>query len=110
MTELNERIFPAIIRVDNDKHKDKTCGFGTKKNKHRSFEYTKLIHSGSLHKFILTAFLFPAGYLPAQSTDLVINEFLASNTATNLNPDFYEYDDWIEIANVSASAIAPAST
>ncbi|MGD9328592.1 MAG: lamin tail domain-containing protein, partial [Cyclobacteriaceae bacterium] len=37
--------------------------------------------------------------LNAQSQDIFINEFLASNSSTNTDPDFGEHSDWIEIYN-----------
>lgn len=37
--------------------------------------------------------------------ELLINEFLASNGSTNLDPDFYEFSDWIELHNSGATAI-----
>ena len=35
--------------------------------------------------------------LNAQSQDIFINEFLASNSSTNTDPDFGEHSDWIEL-------------
>ena len=35
----------------------------------------------------------------ADQPNLFINEFLASNASTNLDPDFYSFCDWIEIYN-----------
>ena len=39
------------------------------------------------------------GIFPIHSQDLVINEFLASNTTINSDPDFNLYSDWIELYN-----------
>jgi len=39
------------------------------------------------------------------SQELVINEFLASNTSINRDPDFNSYSDWIEIFNPGPDSI-----
>jgi hypothetical protein len=44
-------------------------------------------------------FLFILFCQTAFGQDIVINEFLASNTKTNTSPDFGKYDDWIELKN-----------
>lgn len=41
---------------------------------------------------------------PAPAT-VVINEFLASNASTNLDADYYQYSDWIELYNTGDSAV-----
>ena len=41
----------------------------------------------------------------AQSHDIIINELLASNSRTNYDPDYRNYNDWIEIYNNSDSSI-----
>lgn len=41
----------------------------------------------------------------SQSRELVINEFLASNSSVNLDPDFNAYSDWIEIYNPQSVAV-----
>jgi hypothetical protein len=35
----------------------------------------------------------------SQSQEVVINEFLASNSSINIDPDFHSYSDWLEIFN-----------
>ncbi|MBT7859043.1 MAG: T9SS type A sorting domain-containing protein [Gemmatimonadetes bacterium] len=37
--------------------------------------------------------------------EILINEFLASNASTNLDPDFFGFSDWIELHNSGATAI-----
>ena len=49
----------------------------------------------------LSAFLFPARV----KAQVVINEFLASNTGTNVDPDYGESADWIEIYNAGNSLV-----
>jgi hypothetical protein len=43
--------------------------------------------------------------LTASSQELFINEFIASNSAMNNDPDFNEYGDWIEIYNAKNNTI-----
>jgi hypothetical protein len=40
-----------------------------------------------------------AGSTWSQSSNILINEFLASNVATNKSPVYGEYSDWIELTN-----------
>jgi len=40
-----------------------------------------------------------------QSSDIVINEFLASNQTVVSDPDFEEYSDWVELYNTTSSDI-----
>ena len=41
----------------------------------------------------------------ADTPNIYINEFLASNASTNLDSDFYSYCDWIEIYNSEDTVI-----
>lgn len=61
-------------------------------------KYTKII------KLTLTLFL---SFLSIQvfCQDVIINEFLASNTSSNLDPNYNKYSDWIELYNKSNSDI-----
>lgn len=43
--------------------------------------------------------------LQAQVSNVYINEILASNTSRNLSPDFFSYEDWIEIANFNGTDV-----
>ncbi len=47
-------------------------------------------------------FLIP---LHLQSQEVVINEFLASNSTINTDPDFNEFSDWIELYNPQDKSI-----
>jgi len=51
--------------------------------------------------------LFLLGILPVMLSgqDLVINEFLASNSSVNADPDFGDYADWIELYNRGVETI-----
>lgn len=40
-----------------------------------------------------------------QSPEILINEFLASNQATNRDPEFGEFSDWIELYNTAHGAM-----
>ena len=51
--------------------------------------------------FILFIFLSMA-----TAQKIVINEFLASNSSVNQDPDFSEYSDWIELFNTSENDVA----
>ncbi len=42
---------------------------------------------------------------PTSRSGLSINEILTANTVTNLDPDFWQYSDWIELYNNSNSDI-----
>ncbi len=42
---------------------------------------------------------FLTSQIAAQLPPLVINEFLASNKTSNIDPDYSEFSDWIEIHN-----------
>ncbi len=45
-------------------------------------------------------------YLVASAPPMVvINEFLASNDSTNIDPDFADYGDWLELYNAGASPV-----
>lgn len=55
--------------------------------------------------FLLLSVLFFGSYLYAQDSDLLINEFLASNTSTNISTIYSEYADWIEIINTGSASI-----
>jgi hypothetical protein len=51
---------------------------------------------------------FAAALSPAKGQEpgaIVINEFLASNTTSILDPDYNQYADWIELYNPGATAI-----
>jgi hypothetical protein len=50
-----------------------------------------------LYVLIFLIFFSPGN---AQSQGIYINEFLASNSTTNTDPDFGEHSDWIELYNV----------
>ena len=43
--------------------------------------------------------MLTVGFCSLHSQDVVINEFLASNSSINVDPDFREYSDWIELCN-----------
>ncbi len=45
------------------------------------------------------------GSISLNSQTVVINEFLASNSYVNVDPDFKLYSDWIEIYNLQTDAI-----
>jgi len=63
---------------------------------------TKVTHIFS-HTFLLLSTLIFISEVRAQ--DLVINEFLASNSAILPDPDYGEYADWIELYNASVYPI-----
>jgi len=48
---------------------------------------------------ILISTCFYLNLVSAQTKELVINEFLASNSTVNYDPDFNAYSDWFEIYN-----------
>lgn len=49
-----------------------------------------------LYFIIIAAF---SNSLFAQTQSVVINEFLASNSSVNMDPDFNSYSDWLELYN-----------
>jgi hypothetical protein len=52
---------------------------------------------------LLVLLIIPAT-TPGQSLEIRINEFLASNQITNMNPEFKEFSDWIELYNTTHEA------
>jgi len=50
-------------------------------------------------KRVITSLLFFTTFSLADTPNLFINEFLASNASTNLDPDFFSFCDWFEIYN-----------
>lgn len=105
--------FERILMVDDGMHGDGTAGDGI-------FGSTITVSSGKTEYYLYAentqAGIFSpqrAGIefytLIAQVTagdgNLVINEFLASNTATMADQDG-EYDDWIEILNISSEVVS----
>jgi hypothetical protein len=56
-------------------------------------------------RFIIFFLILFSNSLFTLPQGLVINEFLASNSTVLADPDFSEYSDWIEIANVSGGDI-----
>ena len=44
---------------------------------------------------------FTVVIIPPVQSNIIINEVLAANTQTNLDPDFFEFSDWIELFNPS---------
>jgi len=62
-----------------------------------------------LRRGLLTALVFfvLACHAPArsQTSGLCINEYLASNSKLNADPDFHEFGDWIELYNGGDTAI-----
>ena len=44
-------------------------------------------------------------HTPGYPQEIFINEFLASNSSTNRDPDYHTYADWIEIYNASDESI-----
>lgn len=55
--------------------------------------------------FSLLAVLSLATLVQGQPPRVVINEFLASNQATNQDPQFGEYSDWIELYNTTPGIV-----
>jgi flagellar hook assembly protein FlgD len=43
--------------------------------------------------------------LTAQVPGICINEFQASNSASNLSPHYSEYADWLEVSNPGSTAV-----
>ncbi len=41
----------------------------------------------------------------AHAQSLIINEFMAANSSTIIDPDFHEYADWIEVYNASGADV-----
>jgi hypothetical protein len=50
-------------------------------------------------RFFVIIFILIFYSVAVQSQDIYINEFLASNSSTNTDPDFGEHSDWIELYN-----------
>ena len=48
---------------------------------------------------IITFFIIFLFLSNASAQDIYINEFLASNSSINQDPDFNEYSDWLELFN-----------
>jgi hypothetical protein len=57
------------------------------------------------YRISLTVFFLFSYFLSAQPSQIVINEFLASNKSGILSPVFSEHADWIELANFSSENI-----
>ncbi|MBN1507516.1 MAG: CotH kinase family protein [Sedimentisphaerales bacterium] len=55
--------------------------------------------------FGLLVLLIPYATTRGQSREVLINEFLASNQATDGDPEFGELSDWIELYNTTAVAV-----
>ena len=57
--------------------------------------------SGNVKKLTLFLIFFSAvaGTVFSQSLNVVINEFLASNSSINTDPDFSIHTDWLELFN-----------
>jgi len=60
---------------------------------------------GNLGSRIIILILFSCSSLFAQTPDLVINEFMASNQTGLQDPDFGEHSDWLELYNSSEADI-----
>ena len=58
-----------------------------------------------LRTFILIGFFLLAGYFHSAECQLYINEFSASNSSINQDPDYGEFADWVEIYNSGQSVI-----
>ena len=56
-------------------------------------------------RFSILLFSISSSTCFISAQDLVINEFMASNSTILSDPDDAEFSDWIEIANVSAGLI-----
>jgi hypothetical protein len=101
--------FQKVAMLDDGAHNDGALGDGV---------YGVSIQAGTseIHYYIFAENASAAAFLPAraefedsviavQSSELVINEFLAQNGTTQADQDG-EYDDWIEIYNGTDSAIS----
>jgi hypothetical protein len=55
--------------------------------------------------FAIVLSLFTSHDLLRAQSRLFINEFLASNSKLNADPDFKEYGDWVEIYNAGETAV-----
>lgn len=51
-----------------------------------------------IQKLSLVLILF-VGFIPAQTPNIIINEFLTSNAHINYDPDYKNYSDWFELYN-----------
>lgn len=51
-----------------------------------------------IQKLSLMLILF-VGFIPAQTPNIIINEFLTSNAHINYDPDYKNYSDWFELYN-----------
>ena len=61
------------------------------------------MHISKTYLFIILI-LFTSS-ISAQEPELVINEFLASNQSSSLDPDYSKFSDWIEIYNTTSHEI-----
>ena len=52
-----------------------------------------------MERFFTLIFIVIICPVNAKSQGIHINEFLASNSSTNTDPDFGEHSDWIELYN-----------
>jgi len=55
--------------------------------------------------FIILFIFFTDNFIFAQSSEILINEFLAANRTVIQDPDFGQYSDWLELYNNSQSDI-----
>jgi len=63
-----------------------------------------LLTLSAKYKILVYFFLFTM-VIASEGQEVFINEFLASNSTTNTDPDFNEYSDWLEIYNLKKSSI-----
>ncbi len=59
----------------------------------------------SFRQTAVAIIIFFAIAITSKGQNIILSEVLASNYSTNIDPDFYEFSDWIELINISESDI-----